>query len=382
MIYLDNNATTAPLPEVVQAVHDHMVHHYGNPSSLHQLGQRSRHAIEQARQDVASLLGAKTRQVVFTSGGTESIHLALRGGVRSTGTRRRIVTSQGEHSAVARSCEWLRNAGFEIVEVPISRSGIIDQDVWADSIDDSTALATFHHVNSETGVVQDIDALGTIARERGCLVHIDAVQSAGKLPLSIGDRPVDFASVSAHKFHGPAGIGALYVRRTNLVEPILSGVQEQGVRGGTENAAGIVGMGVAAAACSSSYESMQRVSALRDCFEQGMTSRVSAACVIAQDAPRIGNTSYIGFSGIQSEGLLILMNEHGVCASAGAACSSGSLEPSPVLRAMGVPEDLAHGGIRFSFSRFTSSEDVDQALEIIPPLYARLHGLSANSQTE
>jgi len=381
MIYLDNNATTQPLPEVVDAMVTCLRSDYANPSSVHQFGQAIRHRVEVARAQVAALIGAEPKEIVFTSGGTESINLALRGGVRLSAGRRRVVTTAVEHSAVLRVTEQLGDEGYDVVRVGVDRHGRIDRDAWAEACTEDAALATLLHVNNETGVIQDVKRLSQIAAERGVPVHVDAVQSAGKLRLAVHDWNVTFVSIAAHKFHGPKGTGALYVRRRTRLEPlIVGGSQERLLRGGTEHVAGIVGMGVAAEIAAARLEQdAAYVGGLRDAFERGVLQRVPFAHVNGVDAERIHNTANISFENLEAEAILILLSESGVCASAGSACSSGSLEPSHVLRAMGVEDRLAHGAIRFSLSRFNTQEEIDRVVDLLPGLLARLSSLTQNS---
>jgi len=381
MVYFDNNATTQPLPEVVDAVLACLRADYANPSSVHQFGQAVRHRVELARTQVADLIGAEAREIVFTSGGTESINLALRGGVRLRPSCRRIVTTAAEHSAVMRVVEQLEQEGYDVIRVGVDREGQINEDEWDRALTDETALASLLHVNNETGVIHDVMHLAQSAADRGIVVHVDAVQSAGKLPLSVHEWPVQFVSLAAHKFHGPKGTGALYLRRRTRLDPlILGGGQERLLRGGTEHVGGIVGMGVAAelAGCHLE-ENAETVRSLRDSFEGGVLQRVPFARVNGSGARRIHNTANISFENLEAEAILILLSEAAICASAGSACSSGSLEPSHVLQAMGIEDRFAHGAIRFSFSRFNTQGEVDRVVDILPGLLARLTALTQNS---
>lgn len=376
-IYLDNNATTPLLPEVVEAMMPLLTSQFANPSSIHQFGQSVRHRIECARQQVADLIGAEPREIVFTSGGTESINLAIRGALAANPRRRHVVSTAVEHSAVLRVLDELEDAGYRVDRIGVDREGGIDESAWRSAVTPETALATFQHANNETGVLTDVPRLANVAAEHGAVVHVDAVQTAGKMSLHMADWPVNLLSLSAHKFHGPKGVGALYIRRRTRVAPlVVGGGQERKLRGGTENTAGIVGMGVAAAiARRDSAEVAERVSRMRDAFESDVTTRLPFAEVIGRGAPRIYNTSNIGFEGLAAEAILILLSEHGICASSGSACSSGSLEPSHVLRAMGVEESIAQGAIRFSLSRFNTQAEVDEVLGALPNLLRRLQAL-------
>ncbi len=378
MIYFDNNATTRPLPEVVAGVAACLAQDYANPSSVHQFGQAVRHRVECARAQVASLVGADAKEIVFTSGGTESINLAIRGALGLRPNCRRIVTTAVEHSAVLRVVEHLEKEGYDIIRVGVDNAGRLDEAAWAEALTENAALATLVHVNNETGVVFDVKALAQTATDRGVPVHVDAVQSAGKMPIDMHDWGVALASFSAHKFHGPKGTGALYVRRrTRLTPLILGGSQERLLRGGTEHVPGIVGMGIAADRARQHREAdVKHVAALRDAFEAGILERVSFARINGREAPRIHNTSNVSFEGLGAEAILILLSESEVCASAGSACSSGSLEPSHVLLAMGIADRFAHGAVRFSFSRFNTREEVDRVLNLAPGLLSRLTALS------
>jgi cysteine desulfurase len=378
MIYLDNNATTQPLPEVIEAVTGCMRVGYANPSSVHQFGQSARHQVERARESVARLIGAKSREIVFTSGGTESINLAIVGAVRAQPERRHVVTTAVEHSAVLRVAERLEQEGCRVDYIGVDQQGRVNEDMWREKITAETAVVSFQLANNETGVMQDVPRLAEIAAEKGALVHVDAVQAAGKFPLCVADWPVHLLSTSAHKFHGPKGVGALYVkRRARIVPLIIGGGQERELRGGTENVPGIVGMAIAAEAAmgdvvSGSESTINRVGQLRDRFERNVLGAIPFARVNGANAPRIPNTSNISFENLEAEAILILLSESAVCASSGSACSSGSLEPSHVLKAMRVEQRFAHGAIRFSLSKFTTEEELDQVVGILPELLGRL----------
>lgn len=382
MIYFDNNATTAPLPEVVEAVERTSRDVYANPSSVHQFGQQARHLVETARAQVAELVGARPADVIFTSGGTESINLALRSAVALHPQRQRIVTTTVEHSAVLQTCDALAAQGLEVAKVGVDEHGKYDQAALREALADEPALLSIQHANNETGVIQNVAETCASAREQGVIVHVDAVQSAGKIAVPCDQWQADFVSLSAHKFHGPKGIGALVVNRRATVQSIITGgSQERNRRGGTENVPGIVGMGVAAEhARRHQMESAETIGPLRDRFERGVLSAIDSA-VVNGGAPRLFNTSNISFPQLQAEAILLLLSENGICASAGAACSSGSLEPSHVLLAMGMDVARAHGGVRFSLSRFNTEKEVDEVLDVLPGLIARLAGLSRSVET-
>ncbi len=378
MIYLDNNATTRALPEVQEAMAHAQREFYANPSSIHQFGQAVRHRVEIAREQVARLIGASPKEIVFTSGGTESINLAIRGALQAHPGRRRIVTTAVEHSAVLRVTERLAEEGHDVHYVGVDEEGRIDEREWASKITPDTALVSFMHANNETGVIWDVTRLAEIAAKNGALIHVDAVQSAGKLPFDVSQWPAHMVSLSAHKFHGPKGVGALYVRRRTRIEPlIVGGSQEHELRGGTENVEGIIGMGVAAElARTHCHEVAQKVGALRDEFESRILNSIPSTHVQGSKADRIYNTSNISFEGLQSEAVLMVLSEAGICASAGAACSSGSLEPSHVLKAMRLPETIAHGAVRFSLSRFNTKSEINEVIRELPSILAPLMQLN------
>ena len=379
MIYFDNNATTRPLDDVVEAMLPFLRTNYANPSSVHRFGQTVRHRMECAREQVACLIGASPQEIVFTSGGTESINLAIRGAMAAGPGKRHIVTSAVEHSAVRRLAEQLAREGVEVDFVGVDGEGRLDLDELAGRLRDDTALVSMIWANNETGVLFDVERIAALASDRGIPLHLDAVQAAGKVPIDVEGLPVQLLSLSAHKFHGPKGAGALYVRRRTRVRPlVIGGRQERDLRPGTEHVAGIVGMGVAANAARDGGEQVCRqVGALRDRLEQGILQAVSGARVHGAGARRLANTTNIGFAGYQAEAVLLLLSENGVCASAGAACSSGSLEPSHVLQAMKVDPLYAHGSIRFSLSQFNTANEVDRVVELLPALLARLKPLTA-----
>lgn len=376
-VYFDNNATTPPLPEVVEAVAKTLRDQYANPSSVHRFGQSVRHQVECAREQVARLVGADAKEILFTSGGTESINLAIRGALAIHPRRRRIVTTAVEHSAVLRVVERLEEAGYRVERVGVDEHGRIDENGWREAITDDTALVSLMHANNETGVLFDVERLASVASDRGVPVHVDAVQSAGKVEIDVSRWPVALMSLSAHKFHGPKGVGALYVRRRTRIQPLLlGGTQERVLRGGTENVPGIVGMGVAAeVAARDRSDTVHTIAALRDEFESGVLGIDRTARINGAAAPRICNTSNISLEGLEAEAILLLLSEAGICASSGAACSSGSLEPSHVLKAMGIDPIWAHGAVRFSFSRFNTRAEVQHVLSVLPGVLSRLTAL-------
>lgn len=374
-IYFDHNATTPLHPTVWQAMQPFLADVFGNPSSLHTEGLQARDAVEEARERVAQLLGARTEEVILTSGGTEADNLAILGSVLA---RQRqgghIVTSQIEHPAVLASCRALESQGFRVTRLPIGPRGTIDPDDLAHALTDDTLLVTLMHANNEVGTIQPIRACAALAHSRGALVHTDAVQSVGKIPVLVDELGVDLLSVSGHKFHGPKGIGALYVRQGIALDPIITGgPQERGLRGGTEHVAAIVGFGVAAQlAAAHMSEEMSRVAALRDYLEQGILAMIPEVIVNGATAPRLPTTTNMSFNGVDGQSLVVALDLKGVATSTGSACSSGSLEPSHVLIAMGLAGEWLQGAVRFSFGSGNTRAEVDAVLRMLPPIVARL----------
>lgn len=377
-MYLDNNSTTMPAPQVVEAVHEMLREEWGNPSSVHRFGQRARRRVELARQQVCRLIGCGEREMVFTSGATESNNTALRGLLSVRGGRRTIITTKLEHSAVREPCARLAKEGFNIVDLPVSLDGLVDLGALKDALAqhaDDVAIVSIHYINNETGAIQPIERIGAVCREQRVPFFTDATQAVGKLKINSAELPVDAMSFSAHKFHGPKGVGGLYIRgRQKFMPQQLGGPHERERRAGTENTPGIVGMGVAAELAEQflASDGPERGGRQRDRLERGIVQQVEGAVVNSAGAPRLWNTTNIGFPPLESEGILILLSERGLSAAAGAACSSGSLEPSPVLLAQGIPEPVAHGSIRLSLSRYTTDEEIDQAIEIIPQAISKL----------
>ncbi|MGC8559571.1 MAG: cysteine desulfurase family protein [Phycisphaerae bacterium] len=377
MIYLDNNATTQMLPEVFDAMVPYLREAYGNPSSIHPLGQRARQAVEEARYRIATLLGAKVSEIVFTSGGTEADNAAILGTLLARPEKKTVVTSTVEHSAVRETLHALGRRGIRVVEIPVDRGGQLNLDRFAEAIsDDDVALVSIMWANNETGVIFDIPHIAAMCDANRVPLHVDAVQAAGKIPVNLSETPIDLLSISGHKFHGPKGVGALYVRRqARWMQVITGGPQERDRRGGTENVAGIVGMGKAAELAQKRLESpstTQYVKGLRDSLERKLLGSIPGTHVNGDPHHRLANTSNIGFTALEAEAILLLLAQHDICASAGAACSSGSLEPSPILRAMGLPDRIAHGSVRFSFSSLNTLEEVDQVADKLSDIIASL----------
>ena len=377
-VYLDNNATTRVAPEVIEAMMPFFTELWGNPSSMHYFGGQVAKHVETARQKVAALLGAEASEIVFTSCGTESDNTALRGAAEAAGKGARIITTRVEHPAVLGPCRHLREEGSTVVELGVDGKGQLDLTELRRELGNGPAIVSVMWANNETGVIFPIAEIAHIVKEAGGVLHTDAVQAVGKVPINLRLLPVDMLSLSGHKLHAPKGVGALYIRKgTKLKTFLLGGHQEGGRRGGTENVPYIVGLGKACElAAQHMAEEMTRVAALRDKLE----NRILAVCpntfVNGDRLHRLPNTTNISFQYVEGEAILYHISDLGIAASSGSACTSGSLEPSHVIRAMGVPFTAAHGSIRFSLSRYNSEEDIDYVLEHLPPVIQRLRALS------
>ena len=379
VIYLDNNSTTRVAPEVVSAMTPFWHEQFGNPSSIHRIGQAARHAVEVARGRVAALIGARPRDIVFTSGGTESDNLAILGTLAAYPAKRHLVTTPVEHVAVHSLCERLETEGYGVTRLNVDQRGSLRLDEFRAAIRDDTALVTIMHANNETGVIFPIEEIAAVCAERGIPLHVDAVQTVGKLPIDVKRLGVNLLSLSAHKIHGPKGVGALYIgRKTRLRNQLVGGHQERDVRPGTENVAGIVGFGEAARLALERVNAggWNRVAELRDELKSAILAAIPIARVIGGDSARIPNTVNIAFQSLEAEAILISLSEQGVCASSGSACSSGSLEPSHVLSAMGIDERLAHGSIRFSLSTETTAEEVRETVQVVRRVVDKLAALT------
>jgi len=377
-IYVDNNATTRVAPEVVEAMMPFFNELYGNPSSMHTFGGKVGYDIKDARAKIAALIGASPEEIVFTGCGTESDSTAIWAALRSNPDKRHVITTRVEHPAVKNLGEILSNRGYRVTVVPVDGSGNLDLEYLYENLSDDTAIASIMWANNETGVVFPIDEIAQRIRERGIVFHTDAVQAVGKVPVDVRDIPVDMLSLSGHKIYAPKGIGVLYVRKGTKFSPFLvGGHQEHGRRGGTENVASIVGLGKAAELAAGHVKNdMGRVAQLRDRLENALTSRVPNAVVNGDRNHRLPNTTSIAFEYVEGESILLMMDEFGICASSGSACTSGSLEPSHVLRAMGVPFTAAHGSIRFSLSTYNTEDEMDFIAEKLPPIIERLRSMS------
>jgi cysteine desulfurase len=376
LVYLDNNATTKPAPEVVAAMLPYLTEWYGNPSSVHRFGQRSRQAIDQARAQVAALIGCAESELLFTGGGTESINTALRGLLAARAPRKKLITTTVEHSATRELCAQLAKEGAQIVEIPVDVTGALDLDQLIAELTEDTAVVSTLWANNETGVLFPVDQIAHLCKQKKIPYHCDATQAIGKLPVNVAALGIDVMSFAAHKFHGPKGIASLFSRRGLRIRPlIIGGPQERARRGGTENVPGIVGMGKAADLARSALAEMPKVAALRDRLEQSILTTIDQTQINGDPAKRLPNTSNIAFHRLEAEAILLLLSEQGICASAGAACSSGSLEPSHVLQAMQIDPKYAHGAIRFSLSRYTTDEEIDQTLQVLPTVITRLRAV-------
>jgi len=378
-LYLDYNATTPLAPETLQAMMPYLTEAYGNASSIHSLGQRARAAVELAREQVAALIGARDKEIVFTSGGTEADNLAIRGLVEaSEREKKHVITTTIEHHAVLNTCQALERDGVVVTYLPVGRNGIVDPGAVRAAITPDTVLITVMYANNELGTVQPIAEIGRLAGERKILFHTDAVQAAGKIPVDVKELGVDLLTLSSHKLYGPKGVGALYIRRGVRLKPLLfGGHHERDRRPGTENVAGIVGLGAAAALAREQLaDESRRLSGLRDDLERRLLERVPHAGVNGDRERRTPNTTNIYFDFVEGEPLVISMDLKGIACSTGAACSSGAVEPSHVLTAIGLPAERARASLRFSLGRGTSAEDIDYVVETVPHVVERLRELS------
>lgn len=378
VIYVDNNATTQVAPEVLEEMLPYFNEFYGNPSSMHTFGGMVEHKIVEARERLAELLGASPEEIIFTGCGTESDSTAIQAAILSNPNKKHIVTSRVEHPAVKNLYEYLSKNGYRVTFVPVDRKGRLDLDYLYKNLSEDTAIVSIMWANNESGVIFPIEEIGGVLKEKGIVFHTDAVQAVGKIPIDLKNVDVDMFSLSGHKFHGPKGVGALYVRKGTKYSPFLiGGHQEKGRRGGTENVASIIGLGKASelAAANLSDETI-RVKRLRDKLEAELLNRIPNSIVNGDRENRLPNTTSIAFEYVEGEAILLLMDEYGICASSGSACTSGSLEPSHVLRAMGVPFTAAHGSIRFSLSIYNTEEEIDFIIEKLPSIIERLRELS------
>jgi len=382
-IYLDNNATTRVAPEVLEEMLPYLTERYGNPSSMHTFGGQLHRKIEDAREKVAALINAEPDEIVFTSCGTESDNTAIMSAVESQPRKRHIITSRVEHPAVLNFCQHLGRKGHRVTLLPVDRQGKLDMDTVLNILDEDIAVASIMYANNETGVIFPMERLCEILKERGILFHTDAVQAAGKIPVDVKKIPVDMLTISGHKLHAAKGVGVLFLRKGTRFHPyVIGGHQERGRRAGTENVASIIGLGKAAQLAQEHlHEEFSYLSGLRDRLEKGLLSTCPDTRVNGDRHARLPNTLNISFEYVEGEAILLRLNEYGICASSGSACTSGSLEPSHVLRAMGVPYTAVHGSIRFSLSRYTTEEDIDFVLDVMPGIIGELRELSPFGRT-
>ena len=378
-VYLDNNATTPLAPEVFEAMRPYLLEDYGNASSIHWFGQRAKMAIEKAREQVARLLNARASEIVFTSGGTEADNAALFGIVEAARLEKKhVVTTSIEHHAVLNTAQALEKRGISVTFAPVGRGGVVDPDDVRDALRPETVLISVMHANNELGTIQPLEEIGRIARERDIYLHTDAVQSVGKIPVDVAKLDVDLLSLSAHKLYGPKGVGALYIRRGTTLRAFMhGGHHERDRRPGTENVAGIVGLGAAAELAGAHLQDeAARLGALRDRLEQGILAAVPQVTANGDRTRRVPSTANLAFDYVEGEGFVIAMDLRGIACSTGAACSSGSLEPSHVLSAIGLRPEQARSSIRFSLGRFTTDQDIDTTLAVLPAVVEQLRSVS------
>ena len=378
IIYLDNNATTKVDPEVLEVMLPYLRDYYGNPSSMHTFGGQLGKAVKTARQQLAALIGADESEIVYTSCGTEGDNAAIRAALLAQPQKRHIITTQVEHPAVLNVCKQLETQGYTVTYLSVNSQGQLDLDELEASLTGNTALVTIMYANNETGTVFPIEQVGLRVKQSGAIFHVDAVQAVGKIPMNMKTSTIDMLTLSGHKIHAPKGIGALYVRRGVRFRPLLiGGHQERGRRAGTENVPGIIALGKAAELeLLHLEEATARERKLRDRLEQTLLAKIPDCEVNGDVTQRLPNTTNIGFKYIEGEAILLSLNKHGICASSGSACTSGSLEPSHVLRAMGLPYTTLHGSIRFSLSRYTTEAEIDRVIEVMPDIVQRLRAMS------
>ncbi|MGA1841781.1 MAG: cysteine desulfurase NifS [bacterium] len=377
-IYLDNNATTQVAPEVMEVMLPYFCELYGNPSSMHSFGGQVSKKIREARGEVAALIGAKPDEILFTSCGTESDNTAIRSALEVQPDKRHIVTSRVEHPAVKSLCTYLSTQGYHVTYIPVDTEGRLDMNRYKESLTPDTAIVSLMWANNETGVIFPVEKASELARERGILFHTDAVQAVGKIPINMGKNTIDMLSVSGHKLHASKGIGVLYLRRGTKFSPfMIGGHQENNRRSGTENTPGIIGLGKACELANLKMEEENtRVKNLRDELQNKILLTVPNSRINGDCENRLPNTTNISFEFVEGEAILLMLNEYGICASSGSACTSGSLQPSHVLHAMGVPFTMAHGSVRFSLSVYNTEEEIDFVIEKFPPIIEKLRSFS------
>ncbi len=381
VVYLDNNATTMVAPEVYEAMAPYFTELYGNPSSMHSFGGQVGVAVDRARQQISSLLGCEAAELVFTSCGTESDSTAILSALKANPDKRHVLTTRVEHPAVKNLCENLgvmTGTKYRVTMLKVSEDGMVDFDEYVKALTEDTAIVSIMWANNETGVLFPVPEMAKAAKERNILFHTDAVQAVGKIPINLQELDIDYLSMSGHKLHAPKGVGVLYIKRGTAYAPFMTGGhQEHGRRAGTENVASIIGLGKACElAAAKMEEENTRVKALRDKLEDGLLATIPRSILNGNKEHRLPNTTNISFEYVEGEAILLHMNRYNICASSGSACTSGSLEPSHVLRAMGVPFTAAHGSIRFSLSVYNTEEEIDFVLEKMPAIIGRLREMS------
>jgi cysteine desulfurase len=378
-IYLDHNATTALHPLVFEAMYPYFSEKYGNASSVHSFGREARKAIDASREKIAQLLGAQAQEIIFTSGGTEANNLAIKGIAAAQEKKgKHIITSSIEHHAVLNVCKDLEKKGFQVSYLPVDKSGLIDIENLRKTITRETILITIMHANNEIGTIEPIAEIGKLAKEKGIIFHTDAVQSVGKIPVNVNELKVDLLSLSAHKFYGPKGIGVLYIRKGTKIMPLIQGGHhERNLRAGTENVPAIVGLAKALELAAAQMDAeRKKIAALRDKLEQGIQGKIDEVYLNGHPSLRIPTTTNLSFKYVEGESIVLNLDLEGIAVSTGSACTSGTLEPSHVLNAMGVDPALAQGSVRFSLGRENTEEEIDYVLKVLPPIIERLRAMS------
>lgn len=378
IIYLDNNATTSVAPEVYESMVPYLTELYGNPSSMHTFGGQIHRKVEEARGTIAQLIGAQPEEVIFTSCGTESDNAAIMSALQLYPQRRHIITTKVEHPAVLSFCKQLSRKGYRVTYLPVDSRARLDMQLFYKALDDDTAMVSIMYANNETGMIFPIKEIGEILKERKIPFHTDAVQAVGKIPINVKELPVDMLALSGHKLHAPKGVGALYIRKGVRFSPyIIGGHQERGRRAGTENVASIIAFGKACEIAGKALEyKSSYLAKLRDKLENNLLNKCPDSRINGDTDNRLPNTTNLSFEYVEGEAILLRLDEYGICASSGSACTSGSLEPSHVLRAMGVPFTAIHGSIRFSLSRYNTEDEIDRVIEVMPLIIKDLRELS------
>jgi len=378
LIYLDYSSTSPTAPEVLEAMLPYLKEGYGNPSSIYRLAQEAREAVDSSREEVADLLGAHPSEIYFTGGGTEANNWAIKGiAFASKKKENHLITSKIEHHSVLRVCQYLETLGFRVTYVDVDKYGVVDTDQIVDSITRETALITIMYANNEVGTIQPVNEIARLAKEKGVPFHTDAVQVVGKVPVDVAELSADLLSISGHKFYGPKGIGVLYIRRGTKLHPLLhGGHHEGGMRAGTENVPGIVGLGRASQLAREGIKEEERIKRLRNRLWEGLSSRIDDLLLNGHPVKRLAGTLNVCVKYVEGESMLLHLDMEGIAASSGSACTSGSLEPSHVLTAMGIPPEVAHGSIRFSLGKETTQDEIERVIEVLPPIVEKLRAIS------